>query len=61
MATTFDLVNTGRGGKLADELLAYRTQGLTIDQITAQLSLDGYDVSRETVRRWLLRINGAAS
>ena len=52
----FELVNVSMGGKLAERLEALRDGGNSMVAIAEQLTADGYPVSRETVRRWLVRL-----
>lgn len=56
MASNFELANMALGGQLEDRLSEWRADGLTIDRIAQRLQGDGIDVSRETVRRWLLKL-----
>jgi hypothetical protein len=43
------------GGRLDETLAAMRADGLTIDQIVDALRARDIDVSRESVRRWLVK------
>lgn len=40
------------GGDLADRLRAFRSEGLSFEAIARELSLQGIEVSGETVRKW---------
>lgn len=51
---SFDLVDTALDGGLAERLKAMREEGLTLDAISRRFDDEGFKVSRETVRRWLL-------
>ena len=51
----FELVNVSMDGKLAERLESMRDAGGSMVAIAEQLTADGYPVSRETVRRWLVR------
>lgn len=44
-------------GNLADTLREMRADGLTIDQVVDALRDKDVEVSRETVRRWLAKID----
>lgn len=52
----FEIVDRAHSGKLGDRLRELRRSGLSIDQMTDALAEDGYEVSRETVRRWCDRV-----
>lgn len=54
---SFDLINTGMNGELAQRLRAWRDEGLTYDTISRRLDDEGYVVSREMVRRWVLDLD----
>lgn len=57
MADAFDLVNSAFEGGLKARLTDLRGQGMSIEAITRQFADDGYPVSRETIRRWLKRVD----
>ncbi len=56
MADEFELVNTGMGGELAERLAVMRTAGASVASIAQTFTGEGYPISRETVRRWLIRV-----
>jgi hypothetical protein len=59
--STYPLVDRLLDGKLADTLIRYRDDGLTFDQMVTSLKADhDLDVSRETFRRWLKKIDEEA-
>lgn len=51
----FEVVDRQYAGGLAEFLKRQRGEGKSIDEISAQLAADGYEVSSETVRRWCHR------
>lgn len=52
MATSFEMANRAHNGGLTSRLGAMRSEGLSIEEMTERFVDDGYQVSRETVRRW---------
>lgn len=52
MASIFEIVDRALEGQLAQRLRDLRADGKSIDQITDIFTADGFDVSRETIRRW---------
>lgn len=62
IAVLYDLANERLAGRLAHHLRAWRNdEDLTIDQIVDVLRDREVEVSRETVRRWLRDLDGAAA
>jgi len=51
--TSYDMIDEQMDGMLGAFLIEARERGVTIDAITRTLADAGFDVSRETVRRWL--------
>jgi hypothetical protein len=56
VADEFQLVNTGMGGRLEERLVQLRDQGESMVAIAAKFTSEGYPISRETIRRWLIRV-----
>lgn len=50
--SSFELYDRILGGTLTSLLLAWRADGVTLDEQSLQLRDHGVTVSRETVRRW---------
>jgi transposase-like protein len=57
MATAFELVNGALDGHLEARLRELRAQGLSLPAIAEHFTAQGFPVSRETVRRWLKRLD----
>lgn len=56
-ATTYDMANLVLKGQLDHCLIRWRYEGKTLDDIAVDLRGRGVDVSRETVRRWYVRMD----
>lgn len=54
---TYELVDQILDGGLAEELRRLKDEGKTFDQMAGIFSLKGINVSRETLRRWSLRLD----
>jgi hypothetical protein len=53
---SFDLIDVAIEGGLARQLRAWQGEGLSHEVMARRLSEQGFVVSRETVRRWFLRL-----
>lgn len=60
MARTLAVLDNVLNGQLADRLRADRARGLTHERIAEDLRSEGIDVSRESVRRYLKKLEAAA-
>jgi intein-encoded DNA endonuclease-like protein len=52
VASSYKIANGALKGELPARLRAMRTDGKSLDQMVEAISELGFDVSRETVRRW---------
>lgn len=61
--TFIDIHDQYRNGALSKQILAWRAEGVSLEDIAHRLRNDGVDVNTSTVRRWLIdhaQGNGAA-